>query len=107
MKNKNELLKILGFKSCCICNNVFTDGEELRIIDGPYKEGKIGDEIHYFCNQHKPTFGHDIAFGYFGKYCKDKLKVFVWHSGSTECSPYWSQIDKEKVEEWLNKIYKD
>jgi hypothetical protein len=105
--SKNELLKILGFKSCCICHNVFTEGEKLRVIDGPYEDGQLSDKIYHFCNKHKPTFGHNLAVGSFGRYYKDGLKVFCWISGHSGFHQHWSQIDSEKVEEWLDRIYKD
>jgi len=101
---KEEILKILNFKSCCICNHVFTQGGSLKCIDHKDKGGL--EEITYdFCKNHTPTFNCDIAIGSFGTFYRNGLKCFNWILGSTETASYWSEVKQEKIEEWLEKIY--
>lgn len=104
---KEDLLKVLGFKSCYICGVVYTKGKSLRCLDHDRdrRDGSLKETVYDFCTVHEPTFNCNIAIGNFGKFYKDALKCFRWISGSTETAPYWIEIELKRVREWLDKIY--
>ena len=106
---KEDLLKVLGFKSCYICGVVFSDGKELRCLDHDYdaRNGSLKETVYHFCQTHAPTFNCNIAIGSFGKFYRDGLKCFLWISGSSEVGARWVEIEDKLKQAWFDKIYKN